>query len=406
MLGLLSLDTLKFLPKDLATMPKGNKTPKNIGTSSLKVKPKKRPGLIKQLSQPFFPSSKKSKSIINQDDDPVKLLSAKSTGDPGLFGGFDDMFLPDKKMSSHGDNVFMSPEKEIETYLKFEKEKLTLEMPSREKCSSADSGYMSPPCPNELLSPASSSTPAKGILKKMRSLSPDVRCESPVMMANSVDSLTNGHVTVVEPIRSRPMSPLERAMSPLGIEFASALDILDNVIEEESDKKTVKKCVSFGDIPEVKNFFSDSSDDNLEEEIEPIKKSLSLNSLDSIKQAKDTLNEHQKAYKESVSLDDLRITSDLELWTQKYLGETLASNESITDDAKDSSETEKAEEESCTCKDVCQFEVEAKLIDIQPHEVKDTCEGQITSNTGDVKYCGRVRDVFNILVSSCLPYNC
>lgn len=366
-------------------MPKKNK---NIitGTSSLKVKPKKRPGLIKQLSQPFLPSLKKSKS-----QDPVKLVSSAPRSDEyGLFHGYDDMFLPDR--NGHLENVFMSPEKEVETYLKFDKSPLSINIPpGKGKCSSTDSGYMSPPISAEYSSPHSS-TPAKGILKKKRSVSPDMRCDSPCYPITEQNGMTNGHVT---PNPERAMSPVERAMSPLAMDsIENALGFLDDIIEEETSIKNVKKSVSFGELAEVKNFLSDSSDNDICDEFKPMKKNVSFGDVENIKKHKDECN---KSFKKCVSFEDIYTSGESKKEEDDFLSRSV-SCELLplhdTDSSED--EIEKSVRENdvkpCGCEKVCQYEVEVHLVDIQP---VDTDQGQ-TEET-----CSLLNS-FNIMV--CLQY--
>ncbi|XP_060569640.1 uncharacterized protein LOC132728048 [Ruditapes philippinarum] len=393
MLGLVSLNQLKSLSVDInATMPKNKH--KNIGTSSLKVKPKKRPGLIKQLSQPFFMTNKKNKN--SNGAEPEKAISCVSKEDLGLFGGFDDMFLPDRTALS--ESVFLSPE--IEKYLNSGKSPLTLEISGhREKCSSGDSGYMSPPNINEVTSP-SSLIPTKGILKKMRSNSPDSRSNSPLLTVASPDSRAymsspafNGHVTPMVQIRDRPMSPFERPMSPLGDDgIDSALGFLDDVIDQENVKKTVKKSVSFGQLAEVKNFTSDSSDNDICDDFKPITKSVSCGDVENLKRKKDTIN---KSFKKSVSFEDITMsTAD---------GDELEGSDSceelipVHDSDSSLSDSEKFEAEddgkSCSCEKICEFEVEVKVIDIQPLH-----KGQGQIDDEEEEYACKLLDTFNVMI--------
>ncbi|KAL4220834.1 hypothetical protein ACF0H5_019102 [Mactra antiquata] len=370
-------------------MPK-NKV-KNIGTSSLKVKPKKRPGLFKQLSQPFLPSNKKNKNGVAEETTEKITVPHMGKDDLGLFSGFDDMFLPDRTGLS--ESVFLSPE--IEKYLKNGDSPLTIDIPSRDKCSSADSGYTSPP--NELLSPPCS-VPAKGILKKKRSNSPDVRCESPLFTVQSSDSRLytsapvlngNGHLN-----RERPMSPLERAVSPLSVE--NALGFLDDVIEEEK-AKTVKKSVSFGELAEVKNFTSDSSDNDICDDFKPIRKAISFGDVENLKRKKDTINECNKSFKKSVSFEGISEKSEYDLESDvsdsdESLIPVHDSDSSCSDSEKFAKETKETTSSDCSCDKVCQFEVEVKVVDIQP---LPEGEGHINQNNED--YSCTLLDSFNIL---------
>lgn len=374
-------------------MPK-NKN-KNIGTSSLKVKPKKRrPGLIKQLSQPFLTSNKKNKTSGNAQQ--INNISCMSKEDLGLFSGFDDMFLPDRVALS--ESVFLSPE--IEKFLRSDKSPLLLEIPTRQKCSSADSGYMSPPYAGEMLSPTSA-TPAKGILKKKAS-SPDQRSDSPsftVMSANSrlytSSPALNGHVVhgVV-----RPMSPLERAMSPLCDDsIENALGFLDDVINQENSKKSVKKSVSFGDLAEVKNFTSDSSDNDICDDFIPFKKNVvfKIGDVENLKRKKDTINECNKSIKKSVSFNDIEMEKEnIEEETSVFCEELIPVHDS--DSSCSEGEIFESENElntSCTCEKVCEFEVEVKVIDIQPSlKVQGQSEEMDTICT--------VLETFDVMVSS------
>jgi len=360
-------------------MPKKNK---NVitGTSSLKVKSKKRPGLIKQLSQPFLPSLKKSKS-----QDPVRLVSSVPRSDEyPLFHGYDDMFLPDR--NGNMESVFLSPEKEVETYLKFDKSPLSIKIPpGKGKCSSTDSGYMSPPIFNEVTSPQCS-TPAKGILKKKRSVSPESRCDSPCYPIVEQNGYTNGTVT---PTPERAMSPIERAMSPAVDSIENALGFLDDIIEEETSKKNVKKSVSFGELTEVKNFLSDSSDNDLCDEFTSVRRNVSFGDVENIKKHKDECNQ---SFKKSVSFEDLYSSPKNKNNGEDFLSRSV-SCELLplhdTDSSED--EVEKSEMENelkpCGCETVCQYEVEVKVVDIQPSESQpreDNCT---------------VIDAFNIMVS-------
>lgn len=367
-------------------MPK-NKV-KNIGTSSLKVKPKKRPGLFKQLSQPFLASNKKNKNC-NVEETEDKIVPHMVKDDLGFFSGFDDMFLPDRIALS--ESVFLSPE--IEKYLKNEDLPLTIDIPQRDKCSSADSGYTSPPCP-ELLSP---SAPAKGILKKKRSNSPDVRCDSPLFTVQSSDSQLytsapvlngNSHLSV-----ERPMSPLERAVSPLSVE--NALGFLDDVIEEESKQKVVKKSVSFGELAEVKNFTSDSSDNDICDDFKPIRKSISFGDVENLKRKKDTINECNRSFKKSVSFEDITEKRESESDSESGSDESLIP---VHDSDSSCSDSEKFEKETvssdCTSNKVCQFEVEVKVVDIQP-----LSQGEGHNQQNNEEYSCTLLDSFNILVS-------
>lgn len=400
MLGLVSLSQLKSLSGDIsAIMPKNKQ--KNIGTSSLKVKPKKRSGLIKQLSQPFLASNKKNKNTGSGE--PEKNAPCISKEDLGLFSGFDDMFLPDRTALS--ESVFLSPE--IERYLRSDKSPLVLNIPHREKCSSADSGYMSPPNGADRSSPANIA-PAKGILKKKRSSSPETRCDSPLFTVQSPDSrlymsspALNGHaLTSVN--RERPMSPLERAMSPLCVDsIENALGFLDDVIDQEAAKKTVKKSVSFGQLAEVKNFTSDSSDNDICEEFKSINKNLSLGDVENLKRKKDTINECNKTFKKSVSFEDIAIinTEEAEMERSVSCEELIP----VHDTDSSCSDSEKFETEDdctlCSCEKICQFEVEVKLIDIQPSYKG---EGQAE----DDGYTCTVMDTFNVMVSNELIFTC
>lgn len=372
-------------------MPKKNKTV-IPGTSSLKVKPKKRPGLIKQLSQPFLPSLKKSKS-----QDPVKLVSSAPREDEyGLFHGYDDMFLPDR--NGNVSSMFMSPEKEVETYLKFDKT-LLIKIPPREgKCSSTDSGYMSPPFSAESVTSPQNSTPAKGILKKKRSVSPDYsRCDSPCYPIQEQCSVQNGHVT---PNPERAMSPIERAMSPIGMDsIENALGFLDDIIEEENSSKNVKKSVSFGELAEVKNFLSDSSDNDICDDIKPVKKNVSFGDVENIKRKKDECN---KSFKKCVSFEDIyepnspvKSNADDDFLSRSVSCELLPLHD--TDSSED--EVEKSVKENdrkpCGCDNICQNEVEVKVVDIRPSD-KDEGQGQMRDKC-------TVIDSFNVVVS-CSPF--
>ncbi|XP_053378872.1 pleckstrin homology domain-containing family G member 5-like isoform X3 [Mercenaria mercenaria] len=394
MLGLVPLNQLKSLSGDFSAIMLKNKQ-KNIGTSSLKVKPKKRPGLIKQLSQPFFMTSNK-KNKTPSGAEPEKNIACVSKEDLGLFGGFDDMFLPDRTALS--ESVFLSPE--IEKYLNSGKSPLTLEIPHREKCSSGDSGYMSPPNIGDVTSPTSS-IPAKGILKKKGSSSPDSRSNSPLFTIMSPDSrlymsspALNGHVTTAIPNRDRSMSPCERPMSPLCDDsIENALGFLDDVIDQENVKKTVKKSVSFGQLAEVKNFTSDSSDNDICDEFKPIKKNVSFGDVENLKRKKDTINQCNKSFKKSVSFEDITVQRTVE----DEIMRSVSCEELIPVHDSDSSlsDSEKYETEnnqnSCSCEKVCEFEVEVKVIDIQPSP-----KGK--GETDDENYSCSLLDTFNVMI--------
>ncbi|XP_052759637.1 pleckstrin homology domain-containing family G member 5-like isoform X2 [Mya arenaria] len=392
-------------------MPK-NKN-KVLGTSSLKVKPKKRPGLIKQLSQPFLTSNKKNKKSTSEEKDELRL-----------FSGYDDMFLPDSHKHAE-DTVYLSSEMELESFLHFDKSPLCIKISEgREKCFSGDSGYMSPPCQSELLSPGVGTAPAKGILKKT-SVSPEVRCDSPTV--NFVQ-LQNGRATpdpirAMSPIncerakspfdRSRAISPIDRAMSPIGMEsIENALGFLDDIIDEENTRKNVKKSVSFGDIAEVKNFLSDSSDNDLFDELMPIRQNVSFGDVENLKRQKDECNQ---SFKKSVSFEDIyakpcsnsSIHFDFLTRSQSCeqipLHDTDSSEEEMENEIleiEEKSVIEKSEIEDdgkeCGCESICEFEVEVKVVDIQP---RSKVEGQEENEENEVAMdtC-TVIDSFNILI--------
>lgn len=367
-------------------MPKNKNKNHELMTGSLKVKPKKRPGLVKQLSQPFFSSKKKNK---NDFPEPVVLISTRSKDDMVLLNGYDDMFMPDGNRNS--ENIFMSPDTD-DYNIEFERCPLKIKLPPRDQSSSSDSGYTSPPCSNEVCSPNSSTPPAKGILKKLRPMSPIGRCDSPSpgILSSEENNLSQLELSP----NNRPMSPVERAMSPLGMEFESALDILDDVIEQEtsdSDKKYVKKSVSFGELPEVKNYISDSSDNDICDGIKPFKKSVSTGNIDVIHMT-ENLAETHRPVKKSVSFDDVSPVR-----SEDSVKKSVSFDDIVTTEM-DSSLSE-SDSDGCTCDQVCNFEVEVKVVDIQPqgHEVQSP-QGQ---SEGQGETCKEL-DKFSILVSKIL----
>ncbi|XP_052284286.1 uncharacterized protein LOC127880865 isoform X3 [Dreissena polymorpha] len=343
-------------------MPKNKNKIIAMGTSSLKVKPKKRPGLIKQLSQPFLASNKKNKNASAPD---ITKLD-KGTEDFRLFNGYDDMFLPNKHNRLEN-TVFLSPEKELETFLNFNKSPLSINIPSSKKCSSADSGYMSPPCPADILSPG---TPAKGILKKLPT--PEIQISDCNGGTKSLDSdlmlkhgIQNGRNT---PEPARAMSPIDFAMSPPCDSIENAFSFLDNMLFQE--KKNVKKSVSFGNVPEVKNFSTDSSEDSSSDDSGALTKPSSASNVDNMDNRKQHKKGNNYVYKKSVSFDDMSVDKK-----SKDQAEFLMRSQSCeqiplhdTDSSEEESEKNQTEGDAKDygCQDVCQYEVEVKVIDIQP----------------------------------------
>ena len=377
-------------------MPKNkNKNQRELMTGSLKVKPKKRPGLVKQLSQPFFSSKNKKKS----DDytEPVVLVSRRSKDDMVLLNGYDDMFITD--ISRTSENIFSSDDDMIE----FDRCPLKIKLPQREQSSGSDSGYTSPPCQNEVCSPTSQ-PPAKGILKKLRPMSPLGRCDSPAPFNGALMSDENILSQSEPPLNSRPLSPFERAMSPramspLGLEFESALGILDDIIDQEtldSDKKGVKKSVSFGELPEVKKYFSDSSDnDNATEGNKLFRKSVSTSNIDvmpSNQESLENFTENKPAVKKTVSFDRVSPVND-----SVGVKKSVSFDDIVTMEI-DSSVSDRSESDSdgCTCDKVCNFEVEVKVIDIQPQGQQ--VHGDLFKVEGQGEMCKEV-EKFNIMVS-------
>lgn len=402
-----------------AIMPK-NKN-KILGTSSLKVKPKKRPGLIKQLSQPFMPN-KKNKKAAQQEEKQVHL-----------FSGYDDMFLPNDH--KHVETVYLSEEKEIETFLNFDKTPLKIRIPQdRGNRTSGDSGYASsPPVQNEMLSPTGGSTPAKGILKKTN-VSPELRSASPHILRSISEQnvflnvpAQNGRCTP-DPVRA--LSPVDRAMSPFGMEsIENALGFLDNVIEEE--KKMSKKSVSFGDIAEVKNFLSDSSDNDICDDYPISHRNVSFGDVEDVKRLKDECNQ---SFKKSVSFEDIYAKHSLAVdyddrltrsqsCEQIPLHDTDSSEEELEYSEPEKTIQEKSEKveklknetvdklaeeveqvvnehEDCGCESVCTFEVEVKVVDIQPRsDYGGQGQDESSAENSDIpKETCTLLDTFNILV--------
>ena len=376
----------KKCAKTTGIMPKNkNKNQRELMTGSLKVKPKKRPGLVKQLSQPFFSSKNKKKN--GDFPEPVVLISRRSKDDMVLLNGYDDMFIPD--ISRNCENIFSSPDTD-EDNIEFDRCPLKIKMPPREHSSGSDSGYTSPPCPNDVCSPTST-TPAKGILKKLRPWSPIGRCDSPSPGLLSSDE---NILSQSEPaLNTRPMSPFERAISPLGLEFESALDILDDIIDQEtldSDKKAVKKSVSFGELPEVKKYFSDSSDNDIGDGIKLFKKSVSTGDID-VMHFNETLTE-SKPVKKSVSFDAVSPVK-----SNENVKKSVSFDDIVTMET-DSSVSERSDSDSdgCTCDKVCTFEVEVKIVDIQPQgqQVQSDLDGH---DQGQGETCKEL-EKFNIMV--------
>ena len=411
-------------------MPKSKNKNRELMTGSLKIKPKKsRPGLVKQLSQPFFSSKKKNK---NEDfTEPVVLISTRSKDDMVLLNGYEDIFIPDGNRNS--ENVFLSPVETDDDTIEFDRSPLKIKLPPREPCSSSDSGYTSPPCPNEekhsVVSP-----PAKGILKKLRPLSPFGRpdppqspfgrserpmsplgrskrpmsplgrSDRPMSPLGRCESPSPGTLSPNEnPLAqsdlshcNRPMSPVERAMSPLGIDFENALGILDDVIEQEysdTDKKVVKKSVSFGELPEVKKFSSDSSDSDLCDGINLFKKSVSTGDID-VMHTKEDLFVNHRPVKKSVSFTD--ISPDK---SDESVKKSVSFDDIVTADMESSlSDRSESDSEGCTCDKVCTFEVEVKVVDIQPQGQRSHGQSLEGRGAGQEDICKEL-DKFNILVS-------
>ena len=389
-------------------MPKNKNKNRELMTGSLKIKPKKRPGLVKQLSQPFFSSKKKNKN--GEFPEPVVLISTRSKDDMELLNGFEDIFIPDRNRNS--ENVFLSPV-ETDNNIEFDRSPLTIALPPREPCSSSDSGYTSPPCPNDEKQPTFS-TPSKGILKKLRPMSPFGRSDRPMSPLGKSDrpmsplgrceSPSPGVLSPNENVLSqselshdnRPMSPIERAMSPLGLEFENAFGILDDVIEQETsdtDKKAVKKSVSFGELPEVKKYSSDSSDNDICDGIKSFKKSVSTSDID-VMHIKDDLLQNCKPVKKSVSFDNVNLVKGDESVKKSVSFDDLVTSE------RDSSMSDRSESDSegCRCDKVCSFEVEVKVVDIQPQGQR-TEDHDLQGQLKDHRETYKELDKFNILVS-------
>lgn len=368
-------------------MPRSKNKNRELVTGSLKVKSKKRPGLVKQLSQPFFSSKKKNK---NEDGhEPVVLISTRSKDDMELLNGYDDVFISDGTRNS--ETIFLSPEMDDDN-IEFDRCPLKIKLLSKEQYSSSDSGYTSPP--SDVCSP-NSSAPAKGILKKLRPMSPLGRCESPSLGTQSSDEtiLSQSELS----LSNRPMSPVIRAMSPIGLEFVNALGILDDVIDQEnsdSDKKVVKKSVSFGELPEVKKYFSNSSDNDHSVGIKPFKKSVSAGDID-ILHFDETPTE-SKADKNSVSFDNIA-PSKCNASDKKF----VAFDDIMTTEMDSSlSDTSDTDSDRCTCDVVCSFQVEVKVIDIQPN--RQRVQDEMVQGQSEGQEIYKELDKFNIMVSKTL----
>ena len=378
-------------------MPKSkNKNQRELMTGSLKVKPKKRPGLVKQLSQPFFSSKNKKKN--GDSPEPVILVSRRSKDDMVLLNGYDDMFITD--ISRTSENIFSSPDTDDDT-IEFDRCLLKIKMPPREHSSGSDSGYTSPPCQNDVCSPTSQH-PAKGILKKLRPMSPLGRCDSPIpgSLLSEEKILSQSEPA----LNTRPLSPFERAMSPramspLGLEFESALGILDDIIDQETsdpDKKGVKKSVSFGELPEVKKYFSDSSDNDIAADVIKLfkkSKSVSTSDIDVIPLNQETLAfTENKPLKKTVSFDGVSPINGSDGVKKSVSFDDIVAMET------DSSVSDRSESDSdgCTCDKVCSFEVEVKVIDIQPQGQQE--DGDLLQGQGQGESCKEL-EKFNIMVS-------
>ncbi|KAK3592262.1 hypothetical protein CHS0354_020373 [Potamilus streckersoni] len=344
-------------------MPK----PKKKEFSSLKVKQKKRPSLMKQLSQPFYSSKKKNKFVNGVH--PLPNSSANMQKEKELILVVDDnLFVPLRREIEEEKILALTEEDTVEPLIGPHSLKLKLE--PLEMYSSVDSGYASPPGQGDF------HVIPKGILKKMSptslsnqvtdasSISPSVTFSEKIVdyykevsslpfNANSwSDNISfgtkNGSLGLqterpmspsgqpMSPIaralsqNARPLSPYEtpsspnkRPMSPNGMAaIDDALDLLDDVIEENGQtclstgstltakRKVVKKCVSFGNVTEIQKICCDC--DNTFEDLAVVKESASFDSIDELKEeneysteSKENQEDLSHKYRKVASLDNV-----------------------------------------------------------------------------------------------------
>ncbi|KAL3862733.1 hypothetical protein ACJMK2_008686 [Sinanodonta woodiana] len=339
-------------------MPK----PKKKEFSSLKVKQKKRPSLMKQLSQPFYSAKKKNKFVNGVH--PLPDSSASMQNEKELILVVDDnLFVPLRREIDEDKMFALTQEDTVEPPIGPNLLKLKIE--PHEMYSSVDSGYASPPVQGDF------HTIPKGILKKMYStLTSQVSDASSISPSwtsiektgevsslpfnanywaanisagtkNGSSGLQNGRPMSpsgqsMSPMaraisqNSRPLSPNEtpsssheRPMSPYGTAaIEDAFDLLDSIIEENGQnclntgatlaakRKVVKKSVSFGHVTEIQKVCNDFDDTFAD--LAVVRKSVSFDRLDELKEEseyskeiEENQNDLSRSNRRSASFDNL-----------------------------------------------------------------------------------------------------